>query len=87
MIYMLWRGCMPVEYCSFISEEKNFLYLNGKNVLWPKVLQIIAEFIEKDEKTLSYCKLILLGTRLFFSLSILTFTLRFTVLLKKEVSI
>ena len=50
MIYILWRECMPVEYYRFICEEKNFLYLNGKNVLQQKVLQIIADFIEKDKK-------------------------------------
>ena len=41
---------MPLEFYKFIYEEKNFVYLNGKNVLQPKVLQIIGEFIEKDEK-------------------------------------
>ena len=41
---------MPIEYYKFICEEKNFLYLNEKNVLQPRVLQIIAEFIEKDVK-------------------------------------
>ena len=50
MIYMLWRECMTIEFCKFICGEKRFLYLNGKNVLQPKVLQIIAEFIETDEK-------------------------------------
>ena len=50
MIYMLWRKCMPVEYYKYICEEKNFTYLNGKNVLQPTVLQIIIDFIEKDEK-------------------------------------
>ena len=37
-IYMLWRECIPVEYYRFISEEKKFLYSNGKNVLQPKIL-------------------------------------------------
>ena len=41
---------MPIEFYKFICEEKTFLYLNGKNILQPKVLQIIAEFIEADEK-------------------------------------
>ena len=50
MVYMLWRECMPIEYYEFICEEKNFLYLNEKNVLQPSVLQIIAEFTEKDVK-------------------------------------
>ena len=50
MIYMIWRECMPVEYYRFICEEGDFLYLHVKNVLQPKVLQIIAKFIEKDDK-------------------------------------
>ena len=41
---------MPIRYYKYICEEKNFLYLNGKNVLQPKVLQIIADFNKKDEK-------------------------------------
>ena len=49
-IYMLWRECIPIEYYKFICKEKNFLYLNGKYVFQPKVLQIIADFIDKDEE-------------------------------------
>ena len=41
---------MPLDFYKFIFEEKHFVYLNGKNILQPKVLQIIGEFIEKDEK-------------------------------------
>ena len=40
---------MPVEYYKYICKEKNFTYLNGKNVLEPTVLQIIIDFIEKDK--------------------------------------
>ena len=47
---MMWRECISIEFYKFICQEKNFLYLNGKNVLQPKVLQIIGEFIETDEK-------------------------------------
>ena len=50
IICMLWRECMPIDFYKFICEEKSFLYLNGKNVLQPKVLQIITEFIEADKK-------------------------------------
>ena len=50
MIYMLWREYILIEYYKFICEENNFLYLIGKNVLQLKVLQIIADFIEKDKK-------------------------------------
>ena len=42
MIYMLCRECMLLDFYKFICEEKNFVYLNGKYVLQPKVLQIIG---------------------------------------------
>ena len=31
-------------------SEKNFLYLNGKNVLYPRVAEIISEFTHENEK-------------------------------------
>ena len=49
MIYMLWKECMPSGFYRHICLEKNFLYLNGKNVLQPKVLEIISEFIDADD--------------------------------------
>ena len=51
MIYMLWKEFMSAEFYRHICQEKNFLYLNGKNVLQPKVLQIISKFIEPDENS------------------------------------
>ena len=30
--------------------EENLLYLNGKNVLYPKVTEIIWKFIQNDER-------------------------------------
>ena len=29
MVYMLWRECIPPEFCRYICEKKNFIYLNG----------------------------------------------------------
>ena len=49
MIYMLWKECMPSKYYRHICKEKNFLYLNSKNVLQPKVLEIIPDFLQEDE--------------------------------------
>ena len=49
MIYMLWKECMPIKFYRHICEKKNFLYLNGKNVLQPKVLEIVSEFIDADD--------------------------------------
>ena len=41
MIYMLWKEWIPQKFYKHIYKEKNFLYLNGKNVLPLKVLEII----------------------------------------------
>ena len=50
---MLWKECMEAEFCKFISLEKNFLYLNGKNVLCRRVADIISEFISENENNYS----------------------------------
>ena len=52
MIHMVWRECMPAEFYKFICEENNFVYLNGKNVRQPGVLEIVEDFIDQDKKNL-----------------------------------
>ena len=52
MIHMVWRECMPAEFYKFICEENNFVYLNGKNVIQPGVLEIVEDFIDQDKKNL-----------------------------------
>ena len=49
MIYMLWKECMTGKFYRHICKEKIFLYLNSKNVLQPKVLEIITDFLNEDE--------------------------------------
>ena len=49
MIYMLWKECMPQKFYQHICKEKIFFYLNGKNVLQPKVLEIINYFLNEGE--------------------------------------
>ena len=51
MIHMVWRECMPAEFYKFICEENNFVYLNGKNVIQPGVLEIVEDFIDQDKET------------------------------------
>ena len=50
MIYMLWKECMPASFYKHICSQENFLYLNGKNVLYPKVSEIINDFLDVDKK-------------------------------------
>ena len=50
MIYMLWKECMTQKFHKHICKEKNFLFRNGKNVLQLKVLEIITDFLNKNEE-------------------------------------
>ena len=49
MLYIFWKECRPQKFYQHICKEKNFLYLNGKNVLQPKVSEIITEFLKESE--------------------------------------
>ena len=49
MIYMLWKKCMPPCFYRHIFQGKNFLYLNGKNVLQLKVVETITDFVKENE--------------------------------------
>ena len=48
MIYMLWKECVPVKFYEFICGKQNFLYLNRKTVLHPKIAEIIWKFTEEN---------------------------------------
>ena len=50
MIYMVRKECMPAQFYKFMCREVNFLYLNGKNVLEPKVPEILTNFLAEGEK-------------------------------------
>ena len=49
MIYMLWKEQIPTRFYRHICKEQNFLYLTRKNVLQPKVVEIITDFIKEDK--------------------------------------
>ena len=50
MIYTLWKGCMPQRFYKHICKGKNFLNLYGKNVLQPKVSEIITDFVKEKKE-------------------------------------
>ena len=52
MLYMLWKECMPANFYRHICKEKKVLYLNGKNMLQPKVAELINDNL--DEETNNY---------------------------------
>ena len=50
MVYIIWTECMPAAFYKFICKEENFIYLNGKNVLQPKVSEILIFWLCALEK-------------------------------------
>ena len=50
MIYMLWKECAPQRFYQHIYKEKNFVFLNRKNVLQSKVSEIITNFLKEGDE-------------------------------------
>ena len=48
IIYMLWDECTEKTFYKHICENNNFIYLNGKNVLYSKTAQIVLDYLNKD---------------------------------------
>ena len=46
---MTWKECVPAEFYKFICKQENFSYLNGKNVIHPRIADIVWRFICEDE--------------------------------------
>ena len=45
---MLWDECIEKSFYKHICENDNFVYLNGKNVLYTKTAQIVLDYLNKD---------------------------------------
>ena len=52
MVYMLWREFIPPDFYRYICEEKNFIYLNGRDVGQPGVIEIVGGFIDQGKQNL-----------------------------------
>ena len=53
MVYVLWKECIPSEFYRYIYQEKNFIYLNGRDVRQPAVLEIVGNFIDQSKENVS----------------------------------
>ena len=49
MINMFWEDCTEPSFYKRICQADNFLYLNRKNVIYPRVAEIVMNYIEADE--------------------------------------
>ena len=56
MINMFWEVCNKSSFCKHICQPDNFLYLNEKNVIYPRVAEIVMDYIEADENNFSKLK-------------------------------
>ena len=52
MVYILWRECIPSEFYRYICQDKNFKYLNGRDVNQPGVHEIVGNFIDQGKENL-----------------------------------
>ena len=50
MINMFWDDCNEPSFYKNICQQDNFLYLNGKTIIYPRVTEIVMNYIEADEK-------------------------------------
>ena len=48
IIYMFWGACIEKIFYKHICENENFIYLNGKNVLYTKTGQVVMNYLNKD---------------------------------------
>ena len=85
MVYMIWRECIPVNFCRYICEENNFIYLNGRHVGHPGVLEIVGKFIDQKKKKIYECfQNVLHDTKIYINTSTHTFSLKYIQHLKDE---
>ena len=49
MINMFWEDCSEPSFYKHICQPESFWYLNGKNVIYPRVAEIVINYIEADE--------------------------------------
>ena len=52
MVYILWREYIPSEFYRYICEEISFIYLNGRDVGQPGLLENVGNFIGQGKQNL-----------------------------------
>ena len=56
MINMYWEDCNEPSFYKHIYQLENFLNLNGKTVIYPRVTEIVMNYIEADDKNFDKLK-------------------------------
>ena len=66
-----WEECNEPSFYKHICQPQNVLYPNGKNMIYPKVAQIVTDYIEKDENNFDKLKKKLVENQKNISISLL----------------
>ena len=53
---MFWDECIKKSFYKQICENENFIYLNGKNVLYTKTAQIVLHYLSKDKQNIVHLR-------------------------------
>ena len=56
MIHMFWEDCNESSFYRHICKPDNFMYLNVKNVIYPRLADIVWNYIEEDEQNFNKIK-------------------------------
>ena len=56
VIHMFWEDCKEPSFYKHICKPENFMYLNGKNVIYPRVAEIVHKYIEKNKENFDKLK-------------------------------
>ena len=86
MIKMFWEDCNEPSFYKHICQPDNFLYINGKNVIHPRVAEIVMHYIEADENNFGKLKRKLIKNQMIFQYVYASaYPEVYIVLLRKEV--
>ena len=56
IIDMFWEDCNEPSFYKHICKPDNFMYLNGKNVICPRVAEIVWNYIGEDRQNFNKIK-------------------------------
>ena len=56
MVNMFWEDCNESCFYKHICKLENVLYLNGKNIIYPQVAEIVMNYMEADDKNFDKLK-------------------------------
>ena len=84
MINMFWEDYNEPSFYKHIYEPENFLYRNGKNIIYPRVAEIVINYIEADDKNFDKLRRKLIENKKYSNLFIRASTQRYIALLKEK---